>query len=104
MITGGKTRQDIDTHLNLFEKNFGKKMNNVSNNLNKNLDAIQERSKRFGLSTESLDKYQRLFNLTAKETGKILYDNTGKQIRNTNSLNKYVGEHAGFGKVMRMNQ
>ena len=104
MITGGKTRQDIDIHLNLFEKNFGKKMQNVASNLNNNLSQIQKTSKNFGISTESLEKYQRMFNFSLTKTGKSLRENQGNLILNSNSLNKYVGEHAGFGKVMRMNQ
>lgn len=103
MITGGRTEHNIDINLNLFEKDFGKKMQNVANNLNKNMSQIQKTSKNFGISSDSLSKYQRMFNLSLTKTGTSLLDVNKKQIRNADSLNRYIGEHAGFGKVMQMN-
>jgi len=104
MMVGNGTSHNIDIHLNLFDKNFGKKMKNVTNNLNKNMSQIQNTSKNFGISTESLERYQNMFNLSLTKTGNSLLDVNKKQIRNADSLNKYVGEYAGFGQVMRMNQ
>ena len=101
MITGVK--QEIGIYLNLFEKGFGKKMQSVTNNLNKNLKGVQARMDNFGVSSDSLNKYQKNFNLQATKTGKSFKTMEGKLISNNNALQKHVGTQAGLGSVLKMN-
>ena len=94
---------DVNVRLNLFEKNFGQKLNKISNNLNKNLSQIQNTAQNFNLTTESLNQTQKVFGLNMTKTGKSLRTVEGRLLSNTNSLNKYIAENVSMGQVFRMN-
>jgi hypothetical protein len=99
----GSTRQSIDIEINLFEKNFGKKINKIASDLNKNISQIQNTASNFNLTTDALNQTQKQFGLNLTKTGKSLRTMGGGLLSNSNALNKYIAQNAGMFDMFRMN-
>lgn len=95
-------KQNIDVFLNLFDKNFDKKIKKVTTDLNKNLRQVQSRAKHFGMSVDTLRQTQKMFGLEAGKSSKQLRTMNGHMLGSTNRLNSYIGKQAKFGNVMGM--